>query len=94
MTDAKSRYGRIAPEMFQVPSGAQAPHVARRMLPLPGGNPTWSIPNLRSRLDVISPRALGAALASWRFVDANAAMDPFVLSEDPGSVLSIPSPKT
>ncbi|HYN19753.1 MAG TPA: hypothetical protein VE078_02255, partial [Thermoanaerobaculia bacterium] len=43
------------------------------------------------RLDLIAARELGDPELFWRIADAHYALDPFELTEEPGSVVRIPA---
>ncbi len=45
------------------------------------------------RLDQIAARTLGNAEHFWRICDANNAMNPFDLTDEPGRKLRIPVPQ-
>lgn len=45
------------------------------------------------RLDLITARTLGDSEQFWRLCDANNAMNPFDLTDEPGRVLRVPVPE-
>ena len=45
------------------------------------------------RLDLIAARTLGDPEQFWRVCDANDAMNPVILTEEPGRTLRVPVPQ-
>jgi hypothetical protein len=45
------------------------------------------------RLDLIAARTIGDPEQFWRICDANDALNPFDLAEEPGRILRVPIPQ-
>ena len=95
MFDKTSRYSRVPDVTMKTPEGMQITYKARRMLPQ--GDTMRTITNVtlkgEERLDLVAARTLGSPEAFWRICDANDAMNPFDLADQPGQVLRIPMPQ-
>ncbi len=95
MFDAKSRYARIATAVYTDAAGREIPYVKRRFLPR--GEDLQLLVEVTvaesDRLDLIAHRTLGSSEASWWICDANDAMNPQTLVEDPGEKLRVPVPR-
>ena len=95
MFDHTSRYADVPTETLTTVDGREIRYVRRRFLP-----PASSLPTLvdlvvtaGDRLDNLTARSLGDPTLFWRICDANNAMRPDELLEDPGSSLRVPIPQ-
>jgi len=95
MIDPNSRYASVARAEHTLPDGRKVTYLKRRFLPQ-GEN----LPRLvditvidGDRLDLITARTLGDPLQFWRICDANDALNPFALTETPGTELKVPVPQ-
>ncbi len=97
MIDPTSRYAALsqAPLVWIDAQGREIRYLARRFLA-----PADSFEVLAEvtteggeRLDLIAARTLGSADAWWRMADANDALDPGVLTAEPGVSLRVPVPR-
>ncbi|MEE8058321.1 MAG: hypothetical protein V3T17_10865 [Pseudomonadales bacterium] len=72
-------------------NGKEIAYVGRRFLPqgetLPLATQVTVVEG--DRLDLIATRSLGDPLTFWKIADANNAMHPIHLSQEPGTVLRI-----
>lgn len=89
------RYDDLPVQTRVLPDGREVRYRARRMLP-----PGDSLPLLAEvtimdgeRLDQIAARTLNDPLQSWRLCDANNAMHPRDLLDEPGRRLRVPLPE-
>jgi hypothetical protein len=89
-----SRYANVGRATWTAPDGSQVPYLLRRLLPAPGSLATASLyqVQLGQRVDTIANAALGDPTLSWLLGDANLAMRPTQLTQQPGRVLVIPLP--
>jgi nucleoid-associated protein YgaU len=98
MFDASSRYASIETAFADVagPDGETRPvrYVRRRFIPQPGDSTTLVEHTVTQgeRLDLIAARYLGDPLQFWRVADANNAIRPEELTEEPGRALRIGLP--
>ena len=94
MFDSTSRYYAIDTATMTTNDGRTIVYVRRRFLPQ--GETLSLLGEVTTaqgdRLDLIASRTLGAAEAFWRVCDANNAMNPFDLTDEPGRVLRVPVP--
>ena len=95
MFDTTSRYYRLETATHVTPDGRRITYVRRRFL-----RQGRSLPLLvemtvtdSDRLDLITARTLGDPEQFWRVADANNAMNPFELTEEPGKTLRIAVPQ-
>jgi hypothetical protein len=93
--DFTSRYAAIETALHVAADGREIPYKRRRFLP-----PGEELPLLAEifvlqgdRLDLVTARTLGVPEAFWRVADANNAVDPFELTEEPGRRLRVPQPQ-
>jgi len=95
MFDYKSRYYNLETVKLTLPDGREAVYKRRRFLPDGASMPLLAEVTVRDsdRLDLISYRTLGDPLQFWRVADANDAMNPFELTDEPGRVLRVPVPQ-
>ncbi len=95
MFDQNSRYHEIPIHTITDRDGREIAYVGRRFPPK--GDPARILSEVLvaegDRLDMIAARALGDPLAFWRICDANHALDPFELTDEPGRRLRIPVPE-
>jgi hypothetical protein len=89
-----SRYANVGQAIWTAPDGSQVPYLLRRLLPAPGSLATASLyrVQLGQRTDTIANATLGDPTLSWLLGDANLAMRPTQLAQQPGRVLVIPLP--
>jgi len=92
MFDQASRYFVLGVNTLLRDDGSLVNYSKRRFVP-----PSDNFTILRQvtvisgdRIDLISARTLGDPELFWRICDANNAMNPLDLTENPGSTLSIP----
>jgi hypothetical protein len=95
MFDHTSRYFHLERTTYTFPDGRQVSYKRRRFLP-----PGESLPLLAElrvargdRLDMLTARTLGDPLQFWRIADANNALHPATLAEEPGATLRVPMPQ-
>lgn len=95
MFDHTSRYFHLESTTYTFADGRQVSYKRRRFLP-----PGESLPLLAElrvargdRLDHLSARTLGDPLEFWRIADANNALHPAALVEEPGAALRVPMPQ-
>jgi hypothetical protein len=89
-----SRYANVGQAIWTAPDGSQVPYLLRRLLPAPGSLATASLyqVQLGQRIDTIANATLGDPTLSWLLGDANLAMRPTQLMQQPGLVLVVPLP--
>jgi hypothetical protein len=99
MFDSGSRYANLETVVVDVPGPDGEPRpvrfVKRRFIPQ-GGEGTTLVEHTVTqgdRLDVITARYLADPLQFWRVADANNAMRPEELTEEPGTTLRIALPE-
>jgi hypothetical protein len=95
MFDQASRYARIETAEYVDRDGRRITYVRRRFLPHGSRMPLLAEVKVRpgDRLDLVTARALGDPEHFWRVCDANDAMDPQELTEEPGGTLRVPVPE-
>jgi hypothetical protein len=95
MFDAASRYSALETSTYTFPDGRQVSYKRRRFLPR--GESMSILMEVRvargDRLDFVTAKALGDPLQSWRIADANNALNPATLTDEPGIVLRVPVPQ-
>ncbi len=94
MFDSSSRYAKLDTCTLETADGRTITYVRRRFLP-PSGSHRLLVEVTVSegdRLDLIAARTLGNSEQYWRICDANDAMDPFELTNEPGVALEVPLP--
>ncbi|BAU12720.1 hypothetical protein LEP3755_32510 [Leptolyngbya sp. NIES-3755] len=95
MFDLNSRYAAIETAQFTLPDGRIVAYKRRRFLPQGRGLPLLVEVTVvdGDRLDLISDRTLGNPLLFWRVCDANDAMQPRQLTQEPNQTLKVPVPQ-
>jgi hypothetical protein len=95
MFDHTSRYYNLEVATKDLSDGRTVSYVRRRFLPQGGEMPLLAEVEViqGERIDLIAYRTLGDPLAYWRICDANNAMDPQELTEEPGFRLRVPLPQ-
>lgn len=95
MFEPSSRYYVIETAEVTTAGGRQIAYKRRRFLPQGAAMPLLVEVTVRQgeRLDLIAAAALGDPQQFWRIADANEAMDPFDLTQEPGRVLRVPVPQ-
>lgn len=95
MFEPTSRYHTIERATLDGPDGRAIPYIRRRFLPQ--GKVLALLVEVTveegDRLDLITARHLGDPEQFWRICDANDAMDPFELADEPGRPLRVPLPQ-
>jgi hypothetical protein len=91
-----SRYYSLETAVFVAPDGREVRYVRRRFLPQGDAMPLLAEITVTQgdRLDLIAYRTLGDPEQFWRVGDANNAMNPLELTEEPGRKLRIADPQT
>ncbi len=95
MFEPGSRYYYLETATHEGEDGESRRYVKRRFLPQ-GGNLRTLVEtpvNDGDRLDLISARTLGNSEQYWRICDAENAMNPETLEEEPGRTLRVPVPE-
>jgi hypothetical protein len=95
MFDSTSRYYPIEQATIDIRDDRTVTYVRRRFLPRGESLPllvTLTVAD-GDRLDLIAARTIGNAAHFWRICDANNAMLPKHLTEEPGRVLRIAIPQ-
>jgi hypothetical protein len=93
--EPKSRYYNLETATYTTPEGKEVAYKRRRFLPR-GEEMTMLVEVAvvdGDRLDLIAARALGDAEQFWRVCDANNAMNPAELTEEPGRALRVAVPQ-
>lgn len=94
MFEPKSRYYAIEAAKLKTQTGREVVYIRRRFLPQ--GENMQLLAEVTvidgDRLDLITHRTLGDPEQFWRICDANNAMNPPGLTEEPGRVLRVPVP--
>lgn len=95
MFEHTSRYFRIKTATCKTPDGRPITYVQRRFLPQGERLPLLVEVTVTDgdRLDLITNRTLGDPEQFWRVADANNAMNPFDLTEEPGAIVRVPIPQ-
>ncbi len=95
MFDHTSRYFHLGTERHTTPEGREVAYKRRRFLPLGREMPLLVEVEVTQgeRLDLITARTIGDPEQYWRVCDANDAMNPADLTEEPGRVLRVPVPQ-
>ena len=81
---------------YRLPDGTAVRYLRRRFIPAPESSPqlgTVAV-EVRDRLDLLADRAYGDPSAGWRLLDANGALWPPDLLEEPGRQLALRAPST
>lgn len=95
MFDTTSRYYNLPTKTLTSNEGQVISYVSRRFLPQVKDLQIISQVTVQQgdRLDLIATRTLGNALFYWQLCDANNAMDPAALVQQPGQMLQLASPQ-
>ena len=95
MFDHTSRYYDLETDTYTTPDGRAVAYKRRRFLPRGGEMLLLTeVTVIRGdRLDLIAARTLGDPEQFWRVCDANDAMNPVILTEEPGRTLRVPVPQ-
>lgn len=95
MIDKQSRYANVGTRSIVDARGERVTYLKRRFLPAAASHRVLVEVTVAQsdRLDLIAHRTLGNAEQYWRICDANDAMDPFELTDEPGRVLDVPLPQ-
>jgi len=95
MFDHTSRYYNLDVAARDLSDGRTVSYVRRRFLPQGGEMPLLAEVAViqGERIDLVAYRTLGDPLAYWRICDANNAMNPQELTEEPGFRLRVPLPQ-
>lgn len=90
-----SRYYSLDTATHTTRDGRRIAYVRRRFLPRGETRPLLVEVTVTDgdRLDLIAARNLGDPEQFWRIADANDAMNPFDLTEEPGAVLRVAIPR-
>jgi hypothetical protein len=93
--DHTSRYHDLETATYTTPDGQAVAYKRRRFLPRGGEMSLLAEVTMISgdRLDLIAARTLGDPEQFWRVCDANDAMNPVILTEEPGRTLRVPVPQ-
>lgn len=95
MFEYTSRYYNLEQKKFKDSGGRVISYAKRRFLPQGKEIPVLGEIAIAEgdRLDLITYRTLGDPEQFWQICDANNAMNPVELIEEPGSSLVIPLPQ-
>lgn len=95
MFEPTSRYYALETASFTMPDGRVVTYKRRRFLPRSDDHQILAEVAVQpgERLDLIAARTLGDPEAFWRIADANDAVDPTELTDEPGRLLRIPVPR-
>lgn len=95
MFSSTSRYYSIDTATYTRDDGEEVTYVRRRFLPKAEDMQTLLVVTVaeEDRLDLITARTLGNPEQFWRVADANNAMNPFDLTDEPGRELEVPAPQ-
>lgn len=95
MFDPASRYFNLETATWLAPDGTELKYKRRRLLPQGRELPLLAEVKVTQdeRLDQIAARTLGDPEQFWRVCDANDAMNPQDLVDEPGRVLRVPVPQ-
>lgn len=90
-----SRYATLEITRHTLPDGREVAYVRRRFIPQPDAMPLLLeiTVNQGDRLDLLAGRILGDPEQFWRICDANDALDPLVLTAEPGRTIRVTVPK-
>lgn len=95
MFEHTSRYSAIETVTMTLPDGRSVAYKRRRFVPPADGQPLLVEVTVGQgeRLDLITARVLGDPEQFWRICDANIALDPLELTEEPGRLLRVALPQ-
>jgi hypothetical protein len=93
--DPNSRYYNLETAVLTTPDGREVAYKRRRFLPQGNAMPPLAEVTVieGDRLDTVTARTLSDPEQFWRVADANDAMDPAELVEQPGRRLRIAVPQ-
>lgn len=94
MFDPSSRYADLPIATREGPDGRVITFVTRRFLPRGEALEQLTEHRVREgdRMDRVAAKTLGSAAHGWRIADANDAMNPATLTDEPGVALRVPVP--
>lgn len=93
-----SRYYDVGVAVHTAADGTEIRYTRRRLLPRLGANtgdagePTTHTVSKGERPDLLGQRYLGNPEQWWRIADANPALDPRELTDEPGRKISVADP--
>lgn len=95
MFEPTSRYANLKTATYTAPDGREITYVRRRFLPQGESQPLLVEVTMTDgdRLDLITARTLGDPEQFWRVADANNAMNPVDLTDEPGQTLRVSMPQ-
>ncbi|BDC51032.1 hypothetical protein F183_A33480 [Bryobacterales bacterium F-183] len=95
MFDSNSRYANLPVLVHTTEDGRVITYVSRRFLPESNSLPSLGEITTQAgdRPDLVAYRGLGDPLAFWMVADANDAMDPAEICDEPGENVRIPVPQ-
>jgi hypothetical protein len=95
MFEKNSRYYNLETVTYTAKDGKQTAYKRRRFLPKGADLPLLTETKVEQsdRLDLITNRTIGDPEQFWRVADANDAMEPDELVENPGRWLKVPVPQ-
>ena len=95
MIDHGSRYATIETATLTAADGREISYLKRRFLPDGSAQPLLAEVTIvgGDRLDLIAARIIGEPTHWWRIADANNAIDPLDLVDQPGSKIRIAVPQ-
>ena len=95
MFEPTSRYYDIETVTMTTDDGREVAYKKRRLLPQGDEMPLLVETTIQQgkRLDHVTARTLGAPEQFWRVCDANNAMNPLELVDEPGKTIRIPVPQ-
>jgi hypothetical protein len=95
MFEHTSRYSRLPTATHRLADGRTVRYVRRRFLPQGRRLPLLVELTVTDgdRLDLVTARTIGDPEQFWRVADANDAMNPFDLTDEPGTTLRVPVPQ-
>ena len=95
MFDYTSRYASTETATHKTPEGRTITYIRRRFLPQGEQLPLMVEVTVTDgdRLDLITARTLGDPEQFWRVADANNAMNPFDLTQEPSAIVRVPIPQ-
>ena len=95
MFDPNSRYYNLQNLVLKTPDGRELVYKERRFLPRGSGMQLLAEVTVveGDRLDLITARTLSDPEQFWRVADANDAMDPTALTNEPGTRLRVAVPQ-
>lgn len=95
MFEQTSRYNNLETATLTTPDGRKVNYKRRRFLPRGEAMPLLVEVTVTQgdRLDLITARVLGDPEQFWRVCDANNAMNPADLTDEPGRTLRVALPQ-